>query len=366
LDEAALKSAKILIVDDQEQNVLLLEHLLEQAGYTNLKSTTDSSQVVGLCSAMSPDLILLDLHMPDPDGFEVMRLLSPWIEGRWFPILVLTADITPEAKAKALSNGARDFVTKPFDRAEVLLRIRNMLEVRFLQLELRKQNLVLEQRVYERTKALDEARFEMLDRLALAAEFRDDDTRQHTQRVGRTSALIARVLGMDEERVELIRLAAPLHDIGKIGVSDLILQKPGKLTAEEFELMKDHVTIGTSVLSGSRSPILQLAAKIALSHHEWWDGTGYPSGLSGAETPIVGRIVAVADVFDALTHNRPYKRAWAVDAALEELYTLSGQQFDPLVIEAFERLDHEKLLAPVEVSARPVPSRESSMAEAAR
>jgi putative two-component system response regulator len=347
LDETTLKRAKILIVDDEEANVVLLERLLEQAGYANRSSTTDSSTVLALCAGNPPDLVLLDLHMPSPDGFEVMELLSPWIEERWFPILVLTADITPEAKQRALSSVARDLLTKPFDRIEVLLRIKNLLEVRFLQLELRKQNLILDQRVYERTQDLGDARLDLLERLALAAEYRDDDTREHTRRVGRASALIARSLGLAEDQVELIRLAAPLHDVGKIGIPDRILLKPGRLTSHEFDLMRNHVQIGMSILSGSRSSILEMSAQIALTHHEWWDGGGYLAGLAGADIPVAGRIVAAADVFDALTHDRPYKKAWTVEAALEEIRGLSGRQFDPCVVEAFETLEHAELLAPV-------------------
>jgi putative two-component system response regulator len=345
MNDETLKKAKILIVDDGEANVALLVDLLRGAGYTELITTTNSSDAVALCAGNSPDLILLDLHMPHPDGYEVMELLTPWIDARWFPILVLTADITPAARERALSSGARDFVTKPFDMTEVLLRIKNLLEVRFLQLELRKQNLTLEQRVYERTEELHAARLDALERLAVAAEYRDDDTREHTRRVGQTSALIARELGFPEDEIELVRVAAPLHDIGKIGIPDSILLKPGKLTSEEFARMQDHVSIGRSIVSGSDSPILEMAEQIILAHHEWWNGNGYPRGLEGSEIPIAGRIVAVADVFDALTHDRPYKKAWTVGGALSEIRVLSGVQFDPSVVEAFETLDHPKLVS---------------------
>jgi putative two-component system response regulator len=344
LDDATLKTARILIIDDEEANVLLLERLLERDGYTRVMSTTDSTTAVALCAGQPPDIVLLDLHMPSPDGFEVMELLAPWIKERWFPILVLTADITPEATERALSSGARDFVTKPFNGKEVLLRIKNLLEVRFLQLELRKQNLTLDQRVRERTEDLHIARLNALERLALAAEYRDDDTREHTRRVGRTAGLIAGRLGLGDDEVELITIAAPLHDVGKIGVPDRILLKPGKLTDREFELMQSHVEIGRSILSGSDAPVLEMSAQIASSHHEWWDGRGYSAGLEGTEIPIAGRIVAVADVFDALTHDRPYKKAWTVKAALEEIRSLSGRQFDPDVVEAFETLNHGELL----------------------
>jgi putative two-component system response regulator len=347
LDAPGLEQSRILIVDDEETNVLLLERMLGLAGYTNVTSTCDSAQVASLCVEDSPDLLLLDLHMPEPDGFEVMRRLKPLIDVRWFPILVLTADITVEAKREALASGAKDFVTKPFDREEVLLRIRNLLETRLLQLELEKQNLMLEQRVYERTEDLNEARIEALERLAVAAEYRDDATGEHTRRVGRTSALLAELLGLPQEQCELIRLAAPLHDVGKIGIPDSVLLKEGQLTPEEYELMTSHVNIGRFILSGSRSPLLQMAEEIAFTHHEWWDGSGYLSGLRGEEIPIAGRIVAIADVFDALTHERPYKHAWPVDEALAEIASLRGRQFDPLAVDAFETMDHRALLGPV-------------------
>ena len=344
---STLKNARILIVDDEPANVSLLEYMLAQEGYTKVTSTTDSSEVVALCTRSQFDLVLMDLHMPRPDGFEVMELLAPWMEVRWFPILVLTADVTPEAKNRALSCGAKDFVTKPFETTEVLLRIQNLLEVRFLQLELRKHNLALEQRVSERTHDLRDARLEMLERLALAAEYRDDVTGEHTKRVGRTSGLVARALGLSDDDVELLTLSAPLHDVGKIGIPDRVLLKPGTLTAEEFEIMKRHTEIGQLMLSGSRSPLLQMAEQIVATHHEWWDGKGYPAGLSGKEIPIAGRVVAIADVFDALTHDRPYKLAWSLERAVEEIRRSSGQQFDPEVVEAFESLDHKDLLLPV-------------------
>lgn len=195
-------------------------------------------------------------------------------------------------------------------------------------------------RLQETTQELEHARLETLRCLALAAEYRDDQTSEHTERVGQTAALIAEKLGLPEHEVSLIRLAAPLHDIGKLGVSDLILHKPGKLTADEFRQVHQHAQAGASILSGSTSDVLQLASEIALTHHEWWDGSGYPAGLQGEAIPLSGRIVALADVYDALTHVRPYKRAWTVEQAVAEIHTLSGRQFDPQVVKSFETLDH--------------------------
>jgi response regulator RpfG family c-di-GMP phosphodiesterase len=343
----ALDKAHILIVDDEPANVLLLERILGQAGYSNLTTTTDSSEFLGLCTGTNPDLVLLDLHMPAPDGFEVMRQLAPWSDSRLLPIMVLTADASRDAKQRALSEGAHDFLTKPLDAVEVLLRTRNLLRMRFLEIAWRKQNLSLEAGVLERTEDLHQARLEVLERLAVAGEYRDDSTGEHTRRVGRTSALIAEALGVGDEEVDLIRHAATLHDIGKIGIPDRILLKPGKLTPEEREVMKRHVPIGRAILSGSRSPLLRMSEQIAFTHHEWWDGTGYLSGMAGTEIPLAGRAVAIADVFDALTHQRPYKDPMPVDAAVAEIRKSSGKQFDPQVVEAFEGLDHAALLAPI-------------------
>ncbi|MGH2573011.1 MAG: HD domain-containing phosphohydrolase [Actinomycetota bacterium] len=333
---AGLARAHILIVDDQPANVRLMERLLERAGYHNLRSTTDPRETLSLFTEFQPDLILLDLLMPHLDGVAVMEALRPHIPPTTFlPILVLTADSTPEAKQRALSAGAKDFLTKPFDRTEVLLRIHNLLETRRLHRQLQGLNDRLEQKVIERTQELEVARNETLERLALAAERRDDDTGDHIGRVGQISALVAEALELPMDQIEMIRRAAPLHDVGKIGIPDGILLKPGKFTPEEFEQMKTHSAIGAQILAGSRVPLLQLAEEIALNHHERWDGSGYPKGLRGEAIPLAARIVAVVDVFDALTHERPYKEAWSEHDALEEIRKQSGKHFDPRVVEAF-------------------------------
>jgi putative two-component system response regulator len=299
--------------------------------------------------------------MPHLDGFALLESLKAAVpQDVYLPVLVLTADITPETRRKALAEGAKDFLTKPFDVDEVLLRIKNMLETRALHLELRSQNQLLEERVRERTRDLEEAHIDTFERLALAAEYRDDDTGQHTLRVGLTSALVAREVGLPAAEVELIERAAGLHDVGKIGVPDAILLKPGKLTAEEFEVVKTHTSIGARLLSGSRSPLLRLAEEIAWAHHERWDGTGY-AGMSSEAIPLSGRIAAVADVFDALTHDRPYKRAWSVDEALTEIRSQRRRQFDPEVVDAFLRVQEEASGAGLERG----PGRDRSAAGAA-
>jgi putative two-component system response regulator len=333
--------ARILVVDDEKPNVLLLERILAEAEYTNVLSTTDSGAVRGLVEEFQPDLILLDLHMPGMDGFAVMEQLKASFDPASNPpVLVLTADITREVKHRALVVGARDFLTKPLDMKEVLLRIGNILNIRSLERALREEKAHLEERVQERTKDLDDAQMETFERLALAAEFRDDDTGEHTRRVGSSAALIATELGLPDGDVDMLRRAAALHDVGKIGIPDRILLAPRALSVEEFDVVKKHTEIGARLLSGSRSPVLAMAEQVAWSHHERWNGEGY-TGLSGEDIPLVGRITTVADVFDALTHVRPYKTAWPVDQAMAEMKKQRGKQFDPDALDAFLRIVEE-------------------------
>jgi len=328
IPNSRLKQAKILIVDDEKANVRFLEVILEQAGYCDVHSTTDARQTLPLFLDIHPDLVLLDISMPHLNGFAVIQQLDFERANDPVPILMLTADATVTTKHRALKEGAKDFLTKPLDEVEVLLRINNLLESRF-------HSVLLEEKVRERTQDLEKAQLETLERLAIAAEYRDDDTGQHTRRVGFTAALIAEALGLPKTQVDLIRRAAPLHDVGKIGIADAILLKPGKLIDEEFATMKEHTSIGGKMLSGSSSAWLQLAEEIALTHHERWDGRGYPHGLQGEDIPLVGRIVTIADVFDALTHERPYKKAWPKAEAIAEIERQSGSQFDPRVVAAF-------------------------------
>ena len=330
------KRARLLVIDDQEANVLLLRKILSSAGYQNVVGLTDPRRAETVFGEMEPDLVLLDLHMPYLGGLEVLRLLSSKTEpGEYLPIVVLTADANPESKQACLAGGAKDFLTKPFDAQEVLLRIRNMLETRFLHVELRSHNRTLESQVRVRTWELEQARNEVIERLAVAAEYRDDATGAHIQRVGKLATAVAAALGLPDSDVELIARTAPLHDVGKIGVPDGILLKPGRLTAEEFERVKVHTTIGAQILAGDQFPLLRMAQRIALTHHERWDGTGYPQGLAGEAIPIEGRIVSVSDVFDALVQERPYKRAWPFEEAVAEIEAQRGRQFDPDVVEAF-------------------------------
>lgn len=339
MQRASHLDAGILVVDDQRASVQLLAAVLEQAGYTRVRGTSDPFEVIRLVAEMNPDLILLDLHMPGLNGLQVMEQIDQLIpKDAYLPILVLTADTTSLTKERALAAGAHDFLTKPFNRTEVILRSKNLLHTRYLHLALRHQNDILEQRVEERTKALEEANIEIVERLAQVARLRDDETPEHIRRIADYTGKIARELGIAGEELQMLRLAAQVHDLGKSGVSDSILNKPGLLTPREAALMKHHTTLGASVLSNGKTRLVQLAEEIALNHHECWSGDGYPRGLAGEQIPLSARIVAVADVFDALTNDRPYKRGWPVEKAIEEIQKMSGKQLDPTVVEAFLRV----------------------------
>ncbi|MDH5592043.1 MAG: response regulator [Gammaproteobacteria bacterium] len=332
-------SANILIVDDQELNVKLLEKILKQANYQNIFSTTDARQALPLFIKHNIDILLLDIRMPHLNGFEVMEQLNEVIKDDYLPILVLTAEPTTETRAKALSGGAKDFLTKPFDQLEVLQRIHNILEVRLLHTHLKDYNKTLEVEVKKRTEELERSRYEVIERLGKAAEFKDNETGNHVLRMSHYARLLAKTAGMSESDSDLILLAAPMHDIGKIGIPDNVLLKPGKLDQDEWKIMQTHVQIGADLLSGcDEVPLMKMAKNIALTHHERWDGNGYPNGLSGEDIPIEGRICAICDVFDALTSERPYKEAWSVEKAMELIRSESGKQFDPSLVAHFETI----------------------------
>ncbi|HBY60830.1 MAG TPA: two-component system response regulator [Solibacterales bacterium] len=332
------RPGRILVIDDQEANLRLLRRILTEAGYRTVRTVSDPRLALDEFAAFEPDVVLLDLMMPFVDGFELLEEIKRRLpQDEYLPVLVVTADQAPQSRQKALAAGASDFLTKPIEVTETLLRIRNQLETRSLHRQLRHQNGQLEEKVRQRTVELEQAKYEILERLALAAEFRDDDTGQHTRRVGVLAGMLAETLGLESDRVHLIAQAAPLHDIGKIGIPDQILLKAGPLTQAEFALMKTHTRIGAKILAGSRFPLLKTAEVIARFHHERWDGAGY-EGLVGEEIPLEGRIVAVADAFDALTHKRPYKPAWTLEQALGEIRQRAGTQFDPSLASAIQEL----------------------------
>jgi putative two-component system response regulator len=338
LRAAAYPAARVLIVDDEGANLRLLERILARAGYTSALTTERSSQALALLDGSPPDIVLLDLHMPEMDGLELMAAIrNAFPAESYLPFVILTADVSSQTRDRALASGAMDFITKPFEVPEVLLRIGNLLHTRALHQELRLRNEELELRVRERTRQLDQARVDLLVRLALAAEFRDDATGEHARRVGAMAGLLARELGMPTQHAEIISRAAMLHDVGKIGIPDYILLKPEPLTPDEFAVMRTHTEIGRNILMGSPAPTLQVAEAIAYAHHERWDGRGY-HGMVGGETPIAARIVVVADTWDVLINDRPYRRAWPLSAAMQEMMDCRATQFDPTVLDAFLEL----------------------------
>jgi len=329
------KKASIMVVDDEEANVKLLNKMLELMGYENVISTRDPLQVVPLYQVHNCDLILLDIDMPKLDGYGVMEQLNALTKGNLPPILVLTAQHTQSYRQRALDNGALDYVTKPFDVDELLSRVRNLLEVHMAKKFMLHQNEILEQKIQERTYALHNTRLQVVRRLGRAAEYRDNETGLHIVRMSKAAALLGKAAGMDDYECDLVLNAAPMHDIGKIGIPDYILLKPGKLTPDEWEVMKTHAQIGADILSGDDSDLLKMAHEIALTHHEKWDGSGYPNGLKGDSIPLVGRLTALSDVFDALTSVRPYKKAWSVEEAVDLIKNESGKHFDPALVDHF-------------------------------
>ena len=327
---------RILIVDDEPVNLKLLDRMLASEGYRYRVTVQDSREVIQHYQETKPDLILLDINMPHLDGYQVMEQLKRLNDPLLPPIVILTAQHGREHQLRALAAGARDFISKPFDRLELLMRVRNLLDAQLAHRLLHDQKAVLEEMVRIRTEALHQTRLQIVRRLGRAAEYRDNETGLHIIRMSRISALLAETLGWNEEQTILMLNASPMHDIGKIGIPDTILRKPGKLDADEWQIMQTHTTIGAALLENDDSDLLQLAREIALSHHEKWDGSGYPQALSENRIPQSGRIVAVADVFDALTSSRAYKKAWPTENAVRYILDNAGSHFDPEVVARFQ------------------------------
>lgn len=344
-----IKQAHILLVDDNSTNVALLEKLLANQGFRNVDSTTDPFNVMPILKTQEIDLLILDLSMPGMSGFDVMHAIRKAELPYWVPIIVLTAHDDKEARLRALSLGARDFILKPFNNMETLNRIRNTIELKLMHANLATQNKNLDAKVRERTKELEDAQIEILRALSRAAECKDNETGNHTIRMARYAQLIALEYGMPEIDALDLFYASPMHDVGKIGIGDNILLKPGKLTEDEFAIMKQHTTLGFNILTGhgggTRSKLVCLAASIALNHHEKWNGQGYPNGTAGTNIPLPARIVAIADVFDALTVKRPYKPAWPNEEAIAYIKDQANKQFDPELVDAFIRALPSILLA---------------------
>jgi len=385
---------RLLVVEDSAVQAKRVRYVLESEGY-QVTVAVNGRDGLAAAAAEQPALVISDVRMPEMSGYEMCAALKAEPALRHIPVVLLTSLSDPRDIIRGLQAGADSFISKPYNDDHLLARLEYLLlnrtpqrggdppvaalEIVFqgakyeitaerqqiLNLllsvfeaavqkngdlieaedELRALNESLEEKVRDRTRQVEEARLETLQRLARTAEYRDDNTGQHTRRVGLLAARIGRQLGLDEPHTQLLAQAAPLHDVGKVAISDTILLKPGKLTVEEFDIMKTHTVIGASILEGSSSAVLGLAERIARSHHERWNGTGYPDGLAGESIPIEARIVAVADVFDGLTHERPYKAAWPVAQAVEELQRMSGSHLDPQVFAGFLAC-HGELLMP--------------------
>ncbi len=332
---------QIVIIDDVEANLLLLRHFIGQLGEPHeVQSYTDPQQALAHCQGAAPDLVIVDYMMPALNGIDLIQRFRATPGRADIPVLMVTANDELEVRYRALEAGANDFLTKPLDKIEFRARMRNMLTLRASQKRLEDRAGWLAEEVLKATDEIVRRERETILRLSKAAEFRDPETGDHIQRMAHYSWMIAVRLGLPLEHQQLILEAAPMHDVGKVGIPDHILLKPGKLDDAEFAIMKQHPVIGHQILADSASPLLQMAATIALSHHEKFDGSGYPLGLKGEAIPLVGRIVAVADVFDALSSARPYKPAWVMERAVDFMRAQRGTHFDPRCVDVFlEHLD---------------------------
>lgn len=328
----------VALVDDQPVNLALLKGLLRAVEHTAAHEFLDPQQAVAWCLSEPVDMVIVDYQMPELDGIGFIRRLRAQADKADVPVIMVTADHELSLRREALEAGANDFLTKPIDRHEFLARVRNMVALRRSQRALADRAEWLAAEVAKATATIAARELDTIMRLSRAAEHRDPETGAHVLRMAHFARLIARELGLPEEEQALLLHAAPMHDVGKVGTPDAILLKPGRLTPEEMAVMRQHAQIGHDILVGSASIYLQAAAEIALSHHERWDGGGYPRGLAGPAIPLHGRIVAVADVFDALTSARPYKPAWSLERAHEYLVQNAGSHFDPACVEAFLRV----------------------------
>lgn len=316
----------ILVVDDVPENITVLSGILRD--HYRVIFATSGAGALEVVRKQPVDLILLDVMMPEMDGYEVCRRLKDNIATRAIPVVFVTALTDSSDQMRGLELGAVDYLHKPCHAAIVRLRVR-------LHIEQYNQNLALERRVCERTRELEETRIEIVRRLGRAAEYRDNETGMHVIRMSKTSHLLALAAGVPEAEAGVLLNAAPMHDIGKIGIPDVVLLKPGKLVGEEWEVMKTHARIGAEIIGEHDSELLRMARVVALTHHEKWDGTGYPQALAGEDIPLEGRIVSIADVYDALTSQRPYKRAWSSEEALTYMRSQTGLSFDPHLLNLF-------------------------------
>jgi putative two-component system response regulator len=326
---------RLLVVDDNITNLTLFRHLLQKLEDAEVICFADPSEALDWCAESEADLILLDYMMPAIDGLEFIRRLRRIPDRGDVPVVMVTADTESDVRHQALALGAQDFLTKPVDKIELVTRVKNLVALRKSRQQLANRAAWLAEEVRKATAEISAREKEAILRLSRAAEYRDPETGMHLLRMSNYTRLVAAQLGLPPAEQQLLLEAAPMHDIGKVATPDHLLLKPGRLTPEEFEVMKRHATIGFEILRDSISSLLQCAADLALSHHEKFDGSGYPQGLAGESIPLHGRIVAVADVFDALTSERPYKKAWSLEDAVDFLKKGAGSHFDPDCVDAF-------------------------------
>jgi putative two-component system response regulator len=326
----------IYVVDDVLSNIELVEAVFRNDSVITIKKALNGKELLEQMKKDDlPDLLILDLMMPITDGFEVLKKIKDIREKSYFPIIVLSALSDKQSIIEALSMGADDYVTKPFFVEELKTRAYNMLKLKERDEYLNTSLDIMESNLLEKLKMLEHTQLEIIIRLGKASEFRDDETGRHIERISNYVSLIAGAMGFNNEQIALMKHASPMHDIGKIGIPDNILLKPARLTEDEFKIIKLHTIIGSKILSGTTLPLLDLAREIAISHHERWDGNGYPMGLSKKNISVSGRIVSITDVFDALTSNRVYKTAWTIEKALDYIKEQRGKQFCPDVVDAF-------------------------------
>lgn len=361
-EQDAIRSSKIMIIDDEQLVIRVVRRFLASDGYENFITVEDPRLALESIEREKPDVVLLDIMMPHVTGLDLLKIRqkSPTIQH--IPFIILSANSEAQIKRDALQLGASDFLSKPVDPSDLVLRVQNALTVKRHHDHLANYAVELEKQVRERTRQIEKSREQIIHCLARAAEYRDNETGEHVIRVGKYCGIIADQLGFGPEYCHEIELAAQLHDVGKIGIPDSVLLNPGKLNTEEFDIMKTHCDLGMAIMEplansegervrrhtdmggfimdGVDSPMLELAATIARTHHEKWDGTGYPFQLKGENIPIEGRICCVADVYDALCSERPYKPKFPIKKCLEIMLSERGTRFDPIVLDAFfERIE---------------------------
>ena len=338
---------RILVVDDLPQNIELLEAFLLPLGYEIL-AAGNGLQALKIIAEKNVDLVLLDVMMPSMDGFEVTRRIRKDEKHHNLPIVLVTALRETEDRVKGINAGCDDFISKPVDKMELVARVRSLLKIKAYNDLMENYQKDLEREVATKTeelrlalKSIKDASLETILRLSMACEYKDDDTGMHIKRLSQYAVAVARQMALDDGMIESIAYAAPMHDLGKIGIPDFILSKPAKLNPAEWEIIKQHTIIGAQILKGSSAEFIRLAEIIAYSHHEKWDGSGYPEGLKGESIPLAGRIIAIADVFDALTSKRPYKEPYSVEKSQDIIRKQKGIHFDPAVVDAFFAIQGE-------------------------